>query len=78
MPDNCLLECSRYIEQKPVLDGMVARPEEYEWSSYAHHAGIKPDPVIRDHAVYWNLGNTPFARELAYKEFFNRFRSLGE
>lgn len=69
---NCLLECSRFIEQKPIQEGLVARPEEYEWSSYAHHVGIKPDPVIRDHAVYWNLGNTPFARELVYKEFFDR------
>lgn len=70
--ENCLLECSRFIERKPVFDGLVARPEEYEWSSYAHHIGVKSDQVIRDHAVYWNLGNTPFARELAYKEFFNR------
>ncbi len=70
--DNCLLECSRFIEEKPVFAGLVSGPEEYEWSSYAHHVGIKPDPLIRDHAVYWNLGNTPFAREMAYKVFFNR------
>lgn len=71
--ENCLLDCSRFIEQKPVLIGQVASPEEYEWSSYSHHVGIRPDPLIRDHAVYWNLGNTPFARELAYKEFFGQF-----
>ena len=70
--DNCLLECCRYIEYKPVLTGMAGQAERYRWSSYLHHAGIKADPVIRDHAVYWNLGNTPFAREMAYKNFCNR------
>lgn len=71
--ENCLLECCRFIEFKPVLTGLAVQPEGYQWSSYAHHAGVKPDPVIRDHAVYWNLGNTPFAREMAYRDFFNRF-----
>ena len=65
--ENGLLECSRFIELKPVLTGLSVQPEGYQWSSYSHHAGIKPDPLIRDHAVYWNLGNTPFAREMAYK-----------
>lgn len=71
--DKGLLECSRFIELKPVLTGQVTRLEEYEWSGYLHHAGIKPDSIIKDHAVYWNLGNTPFAREMAYQDFFKSF-----
>jgi putative transposase len=47
---------------------MVAEPSEYPWSSYAHHAGIKPDVLLTDHPLYWSLGNTPFDRELAYRE----------
>jgi putative transposase len=35
--------CSRYIEFNPVRNGMVARAEDYPWSSYCHHAGIRPD-----------------------------------
>ena len=59
--------CSRYIELNPVRAGMVANPAEYRWSSYAHHVGAKPDPLITDHSLYWTLGNTPFDREAAYK-----------
>lgn len=66
--DNFLLVCSRYIELAPVRDGLARLPEEYPWSSYAHHAGIRADGVVTDHAAYWSLGNTPFQREAAYIE----------
>lgn len=60
--------CSRYIELNPVRAGLGADPLDYPWSSYAHHAGARPDSVITDHALYWALGNTPFQREAAYIE----------
>ena len=60
--------CSRYIERNPVRNELVADAAEYPWSSYPHHAGLKPDPVLTDHALYWALGNTPFQREAAYIE----------
>lgn len=65
-PENYLLVCSRYIETRPVAAGLAAAPLEYVWSSYCHHAGVRADPVITDHALYWALGNTPFDREAAY------------
>ncbi len=68
--DDWLMKCSRFVEMQPVACGLASRPEDYVWSSYCHHAGIRPSPLVRDHAVYWNLGNTPFGREMAYKEFF--------
>lgn len=71
--EDWLTRCSRFMEMQPVACGLAARPEDYVWSSYRHHIGISPSPVIRDHAVYWNLGNTPFAREMAYKAFFEQF-----
>jgi hypothetical protein len=40
--------------------------EDYPWSSYCHHAGIRPDGLMTDHAKVWALGNTPFQREAAY------------
>ncbi|MEO7494495.1 MAG: transposase [Massilia sp.] len=70
--------CSRYIELNPVRTRMVAEPGEYPWSSYAHHAGIRPDPVITDHMLYWSLGNTPFQREAAYKEMVTQSLSKDE
>jgi putative transposase len=58
--------CSRYIETNPVRSQLVSKAHDYPWSSYPHHAGVRPDPVITDHALYWALGNTPFQREAAY------------
>ncbi|MES2258707.1 MAG: transposase [Pseudomonadota bacterium] len=61
-----LMTDSRYIEWLPVRNGLAAQQGDYAWSSYAHHAGLKTDPVVTDHALYWALGNTPFQREGAY------------
>ena len=66
--ESYFLLCSRYIEFNPVRSHMVSDALDYRWSSYAHHAGVRPDPVITDHALYWALGNTPFQREAAYCE----------
>jgi putative transposase len=60
--------CSRYIELNPVRLGIAAGPADYQWSSYAHHTGAKLDPLVTDHPLYWALGNTPFDREIAYKD----------
>lgn len=67
-PEPYLLACSRYIELNPVRSELVPSPEHYPWSSCAHHVGIKADPLVTDHALYWALGNTPFDREIAYKQ----------
>jgi putative transposase len=61
-----LLACSRYIELHPVRLQQAFAPLDYPWSSYAHHSGGRPDPLVTDHALYWGLGNTPFQREAAY------------
>jgi len=66
--DRHFLLCSRFIELAPVREGQGRDPATYPWSSYPHHAGLKPDPVITDHALFWALGNTPFQREAAYSE----------
>lgn len=67
-PEQYLIKCSLAIESNPVHEGIVVAPGEYPWSSYLHHVGIKPDPLITDHPLYWALGNTPFDREATYKE----------
>ncbi|GAB3403729.1 transposase [Massilia agilis] len=66
--DKYFLACCRYIELNPVRAQLAADPAEYPWSSYRHHAGLRPDPVVSDHSLYWSLGNTPFQREAAYIE----------
>jgi putative transposase len=62
------LLCSRYIELNPVRAGLVAAAADYRWSSYRHHVGAAPDALITEHPLYWALGNTPFAREAAYRD----------
>jgi len=76
--DKYFMLCSRYIESNPVRSGLVAEASAYRWSSYAHHAGIRPDSLIVDHALYWALGNTPFQREATYIELNARAISQAE
>ncbi|MFL6675660.1 MAG: transposase [Massilia sp.] len=64
--DRYFLICSRYIELNPVRASLAATPLDYPWSSYSHHAGVRSDPLVTDHVLYWSLGNTPFQREAAY------------
>ena len=70
--DRYLLACMRYIELNPVRAGLVDEPGDYRWSSHPHQLGLRMDPLITEHAVYWALGNTPFERQLAYRRLFEQ------
>ena len=63
-----LLACMAYIDLNPVRAGLVARPGDYPWSSYSALAGLRAEPWLSPHPLYWQLGNTPFAREQAYAD----------
>jgi putative transposase len=76
--DRYFLACSRYVELNPVRAQLAAAPLDYPWSSYAHHAGVRSDPIVTDHALYWALGNTPFQREAAYTELVQQGMSGDE
>ena len=62
-PVSHLLACIRLVEQAPLRRGLVARTSDWPWSSAPHHAGQRSDPLVTEHAAYWQLGNTPFERE---------------
>ena len=64
-----LLACMRYIELNPVRACLCAEPTEWKWSSAAHHLGLVRNVLVTEHPMYWLLGNTPFEREHAYREF---------
>ena len=64
-----LLCCYRYIELNPVRAGMVARPDEYRWSSYGCNAWGDAG-WLRPHEEYTRLGGTADARCYAYRELF--------
>lgn len=66
--ERYFLACMAYIDLNPVRAGMVIDARDYAWSSHGHYAGLRHDKVITPHALYWSLGNTPFAREAAYAD----------
>lgn len=66
-PRRDLLGCMRYIELNPVRARLVARPEDYRWSSYRVNALGESDPAITPHAHYCTLGRTADARLAAYR-----------
>lgn len=62
-----LLRCIALIELNPVRAGLVARAEDWRWSSCRHHVGLDKQPWLTEHAAFWSLGNTPFERQLAWR-----------
>jgi len=66
--ERYLLACMVYMDLNPVRAGMVADPAVYPWSSHHHYIGRRADKLITPHPLYWELGNTPFARDQAYAE----------
>jgi putative transposase len=63
-----VLLCSHYIEGAPVTTGVTGTMAAHVWTSYMHHIGESSDPLLRTHASYWGLGNTPFEREMQYRK----------
>jgi len=67
--DRYFLTCCRYIELNPVAANMVAKPEEYKWSSYLVNAwGRKSN--LTPHEEYLGLGSDIKACCYAYRELF--------
>ena len=64
--ERYLLACMVYIDLNPVRAGIAETAGDYPWSSFRHYAGGKSHPLVTPHPIYWQLGNTPFAREAAY------------
>jgi putative transposase len=67
-PDRYLLACMVYMDLNPVRAGLVMQAQDYPWSSHRHCLGLHVDRLITPHALFWQLGNTPFAREAAYAD----------
>lgn len=68
--EGYLLKCYRYIEMNPVAASMVARPEEYHWTSYGVNAWGDCSEVVTPHQEYINLGQSIEQRCYAYRELF--------
>ena len=66
-----ILRVLRYIEANPVRAGLVRTPEEYAWSSYAVHALGKHDPLVDPLGEYDEMGDSPQARQEAWRRYVN-------
>ena len=60
------LTCMAYIDLNPARAGQVTEARDFAWSSHHHYIGQRVDKLVTPPAGYWNLGNTPFARDAAY------------
>jgi putative transposase len=67
-----LLPAMRHIERQPLLSGLAPELLANADTSAAHHLGVRRDPLITDHPLYWALGNTPFDREAAYRRWLEQ------
>ncbi len=67
-PERHLLHSMALIDTAPVRAGLAAEPRDHPWSSHGHYIGLRNDRLITPHALFWTLGNTPFAREAAYAD----------
>ena len=67
--DSYLLECGRYIERNPLRAQMVARPEDWPWSSYLYYAFGKQNLLVEGHDLYQDLGETQKVRQANYRNY---------
>lgn len=65
-----LISCMRYIELNPVRARVVARPEQYRWSSFHANALGRDDALLTPHAHYCALGRDAESRQAAYRALF--------
>jgi putative transposase len=70
--DSHFVMCHRYIDLNPVRGGLVAQPQEFEWSSHRHYALGCPDDLVTPHSVIADLGATLEKRRAAYRSLFDR------
>jgi putative transposase len=62
--DEYLVHLSRYIHLNPVFEGLVERPDEWEFSSYREYAGVRKGLLLRPDILL-----TQFDSAHAYAQF---------
>ncbi|MFH1640712.1 MAG: transposase [Candidatus Omnitrophota bacterium] len=67
--DAYLMQCGKYIELNPVRAGLVARPEDYAFSSYRYYAYGSNDALITPNPAYLGLSDRAEERRKQYIAF---------
>ena len=73
--DGYLFACGNYIEMNPVRAGLVARPEDWSYSSYRFYAFGERDPIVTCDPFYPTLGAAPEERQCVYRETVAKTRA---
>lgn len=66
-PGALVLDALLFVDGSAMAESPSVPASEHRWSSARHHLGHARDPMLTDRAEYWQLGNTPFERERAYR-----------
>lgn len=69
--EQYLFECMQYIESAPLRAGLVAKPDEYSWSSYRYNALINDNSIITPHTLYMALDLLDSKRLNEYQKLQN-------
>lgn len=77
-PGQALLTALRWLDLQLGTSGMAPELLDASGSSAAHHLGVRREALITDPPAFWALGNTPFERELAYRQWLERDASPEE
>jgi putative transposase len=70
LDDSYLWAAIRYVERNPVRARMIARAEDYPWSSARTHCGIGDDPLIS--------AGSAWSRHLAAMNDWSRWLAIAE
>ena len=66
-PHPWLLRAMVWMDSHPLRSGLAEQAGAHPWTSAAHYLGQTTARCITVPPQYWALGNTPFAREAAYR-----------
>ena len=59
-PSATCWPCMGYIDLNLVRAGLVAQRATYPGPATGIAPGLRTDPLVTPHALFWSLGNTPF------------------
>ena len=71
-PDPWLMRCMIWMDSLVSLAGQGMPQPAQAWSSSGHYLGLRVERGLTVPPQYWALGNTPFAREDAYRTLVER------
>jgi putative transposase len=67
-PGLWALRAALWVDSAPLRAGVSTDAALYPFCSFAAHTGVIKDKLLTDLPVYFSLGNTPFDRQMAFRQ----------